>query len=382
MDDIVKDLDITTGNNKDRQDLMFYRFIIDSIPSAVLTVNADLKITGFNPWAVKVTGYSAEESLGRYCGEILQGGMCHAHCPLQTVLKEQRPISLIETTIVNKWGETIPVQMNTAGLFDDNDRLIGGVESFQDISRLKRLEREKDNLVSMFAHDMKSSLTIMGGFVLRLINKESNIDKEKNEKYLNILRKETAKLDFLVSDFLEFSRLRAGELKMVFQATSLDKELIELFEAYEPKALQSGINLELQNKEILPVIKADTHRLRRVFTNLIDNAFKFTKKRGSITISTNETDQEVIVTIRDRGQGIDPEDLPYIFDLFHRGKGASEKEGSGVGLAAVKTIIEGHGGNVLVESELGKGSSFTVALPKVPKPDEIEKKRNKKFADL
>jgi len=89
--------------------------------------------------------------------------------------------------------------MNTAGLFDDNGHLIGGVESFQDISRLKNLEREKNNLVSMFAHDMKSSLTIMGGFVLRLINKETNIDKEKSEKYLNILRKETAKLDFLVS---------------------------------------------------------------------------------------------------------------------------------------------------------------------------------------
>jgi len=170
---------------------------------------------------------------------------------------------------------------------------------------------------------------------------------------------------------------------MVFQATSLDKELIELFEAYEPKALQSDINLELQSKEILPVIKADAHRLRRVFTNLMDNAFKFTKKGGNITISTKETEQEVMVTIRDRGQGIDPEDLPYIFDLFHRGKGTVKKEGSGVGLAAVKTIIEGHGGKVLVESELGKGSVFTVVLPKVPKPeDQIENKGNKEFADL
>ena len=97
--------------------------------------------------------------------------MCLSQCPLRTVLSGHEPVSLATTTIINKWGETIPVRINTAGLFNDNDSLIGGVESFQDISRLKRLERERDNLVSMFAHDMKSSLTIIGGFVLRLLKK-------------------------------------------------------------------------------------------------------------------------------------------------------------------------------------------------------------------
>ncbi len=354
----------TGKKESDYHDLSFYKFVIDSLPSAVLTVNADLKITGFNPRAEKVTGYSKEEAMGQYCGKILQGGMCLANCPLKTVLRGHKPVSLVETTIVNKWGETIPVRMNTAGLFDDNNHLIGGVESFQDISRLKSLEREKDNLVSMFAHDMKSSLTIIGGFVLRLLKKLRQIDEEKQKKYLGIIKNESDRLESLVNEFLEFSRLQTGRLKLNFSAISLDKELMELSDSYRLKASQSGLDLELKDEEELPVIEADANQLRRVFTNLLDNGIKFSKGKGTITISAHETAEEVIVKIKDEGIGIERDEVPYIFDTFHRGKGAEKREGFGLGLAAVKTIVEGHEGRILVESESGKGSVFTVILPK------------------
>jgi len=360
-----KDTGVGKGNDKTVQDLTFYRFIIDSLPAGILTVNADLQITGFNPWAEQITGYSAQEALGQYCGEILQGGMCHAHCPLRTVLKGHKPLSLVETSIVNKWGETIPVSMNTAGLFDDNGNLIGGVESFQDISLLKSLEREKDNMISMFAHDMKSSLAAIGGFTVRLLKKASELDEEKRASYLEIIRTETEKLDTLVLDFLEFSRLQTGELKLNLQAYSLDKELMELLGVYQSREMQSHISLILENDDVLPVIEADPVRLRRVFTNLLDNAFKFSKKGDRITISSDETPTDIKITIRDQGAGIDPKDLPFIFDMFYRGAvGTSDTEGSGVGLATVKTIVESHGGRVLVQSKLGQGSAFTVVLPK------------------
>ena len=352
------------GNSKDVHDLRFYRFVIDSLPTAVLTVNANLKITGFNPWAEKVTGYTAKEAMGRYCGEVLQGGLCLGRCPLRTVLKGYEPVSLLESTIRNKWGETIPVRINAAGLFDDDGHLIGAVESFQDISRLKTFEREKDNLISMFAHDMKSSLAIIGGFALRLLKKAADIDQEKQNQYLEIMKKESAKLEFLVNDFLEFSRLQTGELRLNFSHTSLDSELVELSKAYQVKASQSGISLELRNEEALPIIEADASRLRRAFTNLLDNALKFSKEEGKITITTQETDEDIMVKIKDEGTGIDSRDLPYIFDSFFRGMGAEKEEGSGLGLAVVKAIVEGHGGRISVESELGKGSVFTVVLPK------------------
>ncbi len=364
---------IIEGNSKDSSDFTFYKFVIDSLPSAVISVNADLKVIGFNPWAEKVTGYTAEEAIGHFCGEILQGGMCPAHCPLRTVLDGHKPVSLVETTILNKRGKTIPVRMNTAGLFDGDGRLIGGVESFYDISRLKTMERVKDNIVSMLAHDMKSSITTVGGFALRLQKKASHIDEINQIKCLEIINEESNKLESYVNEFLEFSRLQAGGLKLDFSPTSLDKELMELLDAYQLRASQSGIKLELQNEEALAIIEADSSQLRRVFTNLLDNdALKFSKEGGKVTVTTQETDQDVIIEFTDQGTGIDPSDLPYIFDAFHRGKVKGKIEGFGLGLAAVKTIAEGHGGRVRVESELDKGSVFTVLLPKAGKPEDEE----------
>ena len=351
-------------------DLAFYRFIIDSLPTGVITVNADRKITGFNPWAERLTGYSLEEALGQYCGTLLHGAMCHANCPLMTVLNGHNPVSLATSSIVNKWGETIPIRISTAGLFDDKGILIGGVEAFQDISRLKKLEREKENIISMFAHDMKSSLTIIGGFVLRLLKKGGKIDKKKAKRYLGIIKDESGKLESLVNNFLEFSRLQTGKLKLNFSATSLDKELMELLDSYWLKASQSGVELVLQNEEELSIIEADAGQLRRVFTNLLDNAIKFSKQKGTITISANEDTEEVVVKVKDEGIGIKRDQLPFIFDSFHQEKTGRGKKGFGLGLAAVKTIVEGHGGKIYVESELGKGSVFTLVLPKVQKEDD------------
>ncbi len=302
--------------------------------------------------------------VGRYCGEILQGGMCKINCPLKAVIKKRNAVIRLDTTITDRSKKTIPVQMNTAGFFDDKGQLLGGLEAFQDISHIKALEREKANLVSMFAHDIKSSLTIIGGFVLRLLKKKSQLEEEKQIEYLDIMKNETGKLSFLVNDFLEFSRLQTGRLKLEFSATSIDKELMELFDAYQEKAREAGIDLALENEEELSIIEADANRLRRVFANLLDNALKFSKNEGVITISTHEMDKEIVIKVKDEGIGIDSKDLPYIFESFNRGKGSETKEGFGLGLATVKAIVEAHGGRVLVKSELGKGSVFEVILPK------------------
>ena len=365
MGGVVEDSDAARGHKEDVHDLAFYRFVVDSLPTAVLTVNGDFKITGLNPCAEKVTGYSEAEAMGHFCSDILQSGMCRLHCPLKTAMEGKKPVSLVETTIRNKWGETIPVRLNTAGLFDDDGHLLGGVESFHDISRLKVLEREKDNLISMLAHDMKSSLSIIGGFALRLLKKLRGIDEAKQEKYLEIIKNESGKLELLINDFLEFSRLQTGKLKLNLDATSLDKELMEVLDSYQLKAAEAGIKLKLQNEEPLPLINADVHKLRRVFTNLLDNALKFSEKKGTITVTTEETATEVIVKVGDEGIGISSDELPYIFDTFHRGSGTEKKKGFGLGLAGVKTIIEAHRGHVRVDSELGKGTVFAVVLPKL-----------------
>lgn len=346
-------------------DVTFYSFVMDSLPVGILTVDRDMRITSFNPWAQTLTDYTEEEVLGRYCGEVLRGGRCGSDCPLKKSIHDRSPIVWIETTIRNKAGDTIPVRIHTSALTDKDGKLMGGVEAFQDMTRVKAMEREKDNIISMFAHDMKSSLTIIGGFVLRLLKKAMELDEETKAKYLEIIQKETGKLDFLINDFLEFARLQTGKLKLNLQAVSLDKELMELFEAYQSRAMQSGIDLEFRGDIILPVILADPNRLRRAFTNILDNAFKFSKKGDVIRIVPDLGEKEISVRIEDQGPGIPAEDLPFIFEAFYRGKKVEGKEeGVGLGLASAKSIVEAHGGRVTAESEFGKGSAFTIILPR------------------
>jgi PAS domain S-box-containing protein len=356
----------SANNNKELvlQDLKLHKSVIDSLPVGVVTVDSDLHIISFNPWAARITGYCEKDALGRFCGEVLHGGMCNAQCPLRTVLNAEKPIIGLETTIENKSGETIPVRMNTAAMFDETGHLIGGVEAFQDISNLKALERERNNVMSMIAHDMKSPIIGIHGFAHRLLKQAGGRD-EKEKGYLEIIEREAGKLETMLDDFLEFSRLQTGLLKLEFSATSVDKELHELYQLYEPLAAEQGLSMRLDSEEPLPIIEADPKRLRRVFTNLLTNAIKFSKEAGVITISTRETADEVFIVVSDEGIGIAAEDQLFIFDPFYRGKTDDKKrEGFGLGLAGAKAIAEGHGGSIQVESQPGKGSSFTVRLPK------------------
>jgi two-component system phosphate regulon sensor histidine kinase PhoR len=370
---VIKMANVSTKSvrdSRDVHDLTFYKFAMESLPVAVMTVDPELRITGFNSSAEEITGYSKEETEGKHCGEILRSELCKISCPLKTILNHCESIVRTESMIHNKFGETIPIRQHAAGLLNDDGTLIGGLEAFVDISHSKAMEREKANLISMFAHDMKSPLISIQGFVLRLLQNAVEIDEEKRKKYLKIVKLEASKLESLIDGFLEYSRLQTGKLNFNFTATSLDKELIEIYETYQTKGSQKGIQFELRNMETLPVIEADSKYLQRVFANLLDNALKYSRKKDLITITTQHADQYIMVKIKDRGSGIDSKDLPYIFDPFYQGFGEKRGKGYGLGLAIVKAIVEGHGGKILVESELGKGSIFTVVLPKARKPEE------------
>jgi two-component system phosphate regulon sensor histidine kinase PhoR len=272
----------------------------------------------------------------------------------------------LETTIQDRSGRTIPVSLQTAALLDDDGRLIGGVETFQDISYIKRLERDKAAFVSMIAHDMKSSLTVIGGFARRLRKPQVVKDGKKLDHYLDIVLDETERLESMIRDFLEFSRLETGRMKLEFRPVSLNKVIEQLAASYQVQAEQLGIRLEVRTDPVLGSLEADAERLRRVFKNLLDNALKFSDAGGRVRIATQDAGSSVQVRVEDEGVGIEAAELPHIFDPYFRAGNRPKARGFGIGLAAVKAVVEGHGGRVEVESEPGSGSLFTVHLPKVP----------------
>lgn len=343
-------------------DLAFYRFVVESVPIAVATVDSEFRITSFNAWAEKLTGYQREEVLGRSCGEVFRGGRCGAHCPLKSVFEKEAPLLQVDSTVVTKTGETLPVKMSTAGLYDEHGRLLGGLESFQDIRKLKEMEQEQQNLLSMLAHDMKAPVVGIRGFAMRLLKKAD--PDEKTAQWLRTIDREARNLEGLVEDFLEFARMQAGSLQLNFEATSVDVELQQVLEAYQVAGEKKGVRLEFQPDDGLPIIFADAPRVRRALANLVDNAVKYSGPGERIVLCSREIEQGIVLEVTDEGRGIDPEDIPHIFEPFHRGKRVANSQGSGVGLAAVKAIVEGHGGHVSVASQPGQGTRFTVFLPR------------------
>ncbi len=343
-----------------------YRSLVETMNEGMVLEDEQGVITYVNDKLCEMWECSRDEIIGKTIGDFLEDDQ-------RQVVEEklQRRFSgevvICEVTWSGKEGSKISTYVSAVPYISGDNEYQGSFAVLTDITPLKALEREKSNIISMFAHDMRSSLVGIHGLGLRLLNKYDSMDDEKRSEYLQIINREAAKLESLVDDFLEFSRLETGRLKLNFSPMSLEKELNEIHEAYCAKTAQANIRMDLSIEQALPVIHADGNRLRRVFTNLLDNAVKFSRPDTTITIEAREVDAGMEIKIIDQGVGIHPNDLPFIFDLFHRGKGDEKKEGYGIGLATVKAIVEGHGGKMHVTSQLNKGSVFTIFLPKVPR---------------
>jgi two-component system CheB/CheR fusion protein len=220
----------------------------------------------------------------------------------------------------------------------------------EDITEMRKLEREKRNILSMFAHDMKNPLVISEGFLARTILGKAGYS-------------ELGKVSLLISDFLEFSRYEAGEFKPVFAPVDMLAEIRKNIEAVKMEAGNKQITISLEPSDSAnSVIHVDVAMINRVIRNLLDNAIKHTDSRGVITVRVTDRGTEILVSVKDTGAGIPKDHLPYIFDAFYCAERGSK--GSGLGLAIARIIIELHGGKIWVQSSIGEGSIFFFTLMK------------------
>ena len=336
--------------------------IMNSVPVAIITVDHDYKITSFNNRAEELTGYSVEEVLGCSCHEILCSSRCAYFCPVKGIKNHEDSANGLEAEFTNRSGEVIPVRIGVAGLQDDDGNFVGYLEWIEDISREKKIEREEHNFISMVAHDMKSPLVTINGLVRRLKSQEIRENHEKLDQYIRVIGDAGERLNQLIEEFLEYSHLESGRVKLEKRKTDIHDLLQKTVDSYRHFVAEHKGSITCYF-DLSSSIVVDKNRIQRVFVNLLDNAVKYSPEQIEITIKAKETPQEIIISFGDKGVGIRRSELPYIFDAFHRID--SEKiRGHGLGLAVVRGIVGKHGGKVLVESTLGQGSVFTVILPK------------------
>lgn len=319
-------------------DPQLYAMIISSLPIGFSLVDRDGIILEFNYAAERLTGHSKEEVIGKSHFEIIHGSKDPGSCPLFThVFEGHIPSIAAETVLKRKNGEAITVMVVAFPLFDTSGDFIGGAELFRDISELKRLEREHKNFLSMFAHDMKNPVVAAGGFLMRLLSGKAGPLMEKQKDYLAIIMQAITKLEHLITDFLEFSRLQGREYKPVLGPYHIEEAIYKQMDLMKIEAEKKGIRIFFEHpQENLPVAYADAAMIDRVLTNLIDNAIKYNNPGGTATIRLTGKGEDILFEVSDTGIGIHEQDIPCVFDTFCRVN--RDVEGSGLGFLLPKRL--------------------------------------------
>jgi two-component system phosphate regulon sensor histidine kinase PhoR len=240
----------------------------------------------------------------------------------------------------------------------------GALGVFFDITRTERLESIRQEFLSNVSHELRTPLTSILAFVETLETGATD-DPESCQRFLAIIRKNASRMQSLIDDILELTAIEGGNVQLRAKPVELHTVVEEVCASLAAKASAHDISLK---NEVAPevVVHADVRRLEQMLTNLIDNGIKFGREHGTVTISYEPGARDQIL-VRDNGEGIPAQHLERLFERFYRVDRARSRDlgGTGLGLAIVKHLALLHGGEVTVTSELGKGSTFTIFLPKL-----------------
>ncbi len=238
----------------------------------------------------------------------------------------------------------------------------GHVAVLHDVTRFKSLEQLKNDFIATASHDLKNPITSIAGFS-KLMEHAGPLTEQQAE-FVERIQSAAQNMNELVSSMLELAQLDLGvELKR--ENVEFDTLLGEVEAEFQPQAQAKNQQLTYKKSRTHTYVSGDPLKLRQMLANLVGNAIKYTPEGGSVSLSMKVEEDMVVTRVQDTGYGIPAADLPFVFDRFYRVRNGkhNEVEGNGLGLAIVKSIVEQHGGQVSVESEVGKGSRFSVSLP-------------------
>jgi signal transduction histidine kinase len=342
---------------------------IDSIPDPVVIFSVEGSLQNVNE--------AAETLLGLKADSASKDPLKNVNAPTRAVLERVRSHVLGGKGAYVPKGFEDAVQLTTllgdryflprgAPVYETRGVVVGATVILQDVTRLRRFEELKNDLVATVAHEFRTPLTSLRMAVHLCTEQVAGPLTEKQAELLYAAREDCDRLQGMVDDFLDLSRIESGRVELTPLPTEVSGLIKSAIDEYRSDADAKGVNLAPE--PFLPefMVLADRERIRHVFSNLISNAVRYTPKGGSITVGAKAVDGSVRFTVADTGTGIPKEYQERIFEKFFQVPDSGPK-GTGLGLYIATEIVRAHGGEIGVDSEPGKGSTFWFTLPSAAK---------------
>ncbi len=292
------------------------------------------------------------EQLIRFIDDITDNG----HKKIENIEIEVKPESSRKPVIL---------QAKAARILNEKSELIGIVTILRDITREKEIDRLKTELVSMVAHELRSPLTCISGFTELLL--DNSVTQEQSEEYASIILKESNRLNDLINKFLDISKIESGKSQLHRSPVDMKMLVEKVLDFNSQLADRKQIEVKFESPPEVTTIELDRDMIEQAILNLFSNAVKYSPDNATVFVRLIENEEDMTIEVQDTGYGISESSLPHIFEKFYRvtdNDALSDTTGSGLGLPLVKEIVEIHGGRIKANSTLGKGSTFTIVLPK------------------
>ncbi|MEX0919086.1 MAG: ATP-binding protein [Candidatus Paceibacterota bacterium] len=346
--------------------------ILSSMSEGLVVTDINRRIILINQAAGILLRLAPDEAVGRNFGEVFQlyrkdQLIKREDSPLERAIENKNiiSISLLEHFYLkNQNGRTLPVAMQVAPLLL-NGEVTGGIILLRDITREQEVDQAKSEFVSLASHQLRTPLSSISWFIEMILDGDVGPVNKRQQEYLDVLYQSNQRLIELVNDLLDVSRIDLGTFiidpKLTDLPTIAEEALVDLTSKIKIK----NITVNKKYSESLPKVSVDPRLTHVIFSNLLSNAVKYTPEGGTVNLSIEPTDQEVVITVTDTGYGIPLADQPKIFTKLFRADNIKERdlEGTGLGLYIIKSILNHAGGRVWFDSLPDHGSTFRVAIP-------------------
>lgn len=329
--------------------------IMLSMNEGVIAIDQHGRVILANPQARALLALRDDDLTGKEIGQLLPE---REMASLFTEVVMARKLASQEFAVPG--GKILSLQiapLNREGF------VYGAVGILQDVTEVRHLEQMRRDFVANVSHELRTPMTSIQGFVEALIDGLAE-DKESQDRYLRVILDEAVRLNRLVSDLLELSRLETGQMSFTMEPVSVSSLFEQVVTKLQPQFEKQELSVVMDAPAGLPLVTGDRDRIQQVLINLLGNAISFTPKGGAITLAARDEGARIRVSVSDTGVGIPPEEQEKIWVRFHKVDKARTRSlgGTGLGLSIVKQIVEAHGGEVDLESTPGQGSTFSFTL--------------------